>query len=59
MRNKVTTMLRNSKQVFLNGNVNTTNKKQFWKTMKYMRYLSVPTTRSGLQLDALDAVTIL
>ena len=37
MRNKVTTMLRNSKQAFFNRNVNTTNKKQFWKTMKYMR----------------------
>ena len=37
MRNKVTTMLRNSKQLFFNRNVNTMDKKQFWKTMKYMR----------------------
>ena len=37
MRNKVTTMLQNSKQGFFNRNVNTTNKKQFWKTVKYRR----------------------
>ena len=30
-------MLQNSKQAFFNRNVNTTNKKQFWKTVKYMR----------------------
>ena len=55
MRNKVTTMLRNSKQVFLNGNVNTTNKKQFWKTMKYMRLdkSTIPT----LSLDDNEAIS--
>ena len=37
MKNKVTSMLRNSKQAIFNRNVITTNKKQFWKTMKYNR----------------------
>lgn len=45
MRNEVTTMLRNSKQLFFNRNVNTMDKKQFWKTMKYMRteHSTIPT----------------
>ena len=34
MRNKVTSMLCNSKQLFFNRNVNEMDKKQFWKTMR-------------------------
>ena len=55
MRNKVTAMLRTSKQSFFNRNVNTSNKKQFWKTMKYMR--AGKSTIPTLSLDGNDAVT--
>ena len=37
MRNKVTSILRNSKQSFFSRNINTGNKNRFWKTMKLFR----------------------
>ena len=55
MKNKVTTMLRNSKQAFFNRNVNTTNKKQFWKTVKYMRLDK--STILTVSLDENQAIT--
>ena len=36
LRNKVVTMLHTDKKLFFN-NLNATNNKQFWKTMKYLR----------------------
>ena len=49
MRNKVTSMLHNSKHLFFDRNVNTKDKKQFWKTIKYMR--TEPSTIPTLTLD--------
>ena len=49
MRNKVTSMLRDSKQSFFTRHINNGNKKQFWKTMKYLRkeQSTIPSLRSG------------
>ena len=49
MRNKVTSVLKNSKQSFFARNVNSGNKKQFWKTMKYLRkeQSTIPTLQLG------------
>ena len=49
MRNKVTSILKNSKQSFFARNINSGNKKQFWKTMKYLRkeQSTIPTLQLG------------
>ena len=49
MRNKVTAILRNSKQSFFARNINNGSKKKFWKTMKYLRkdQSTIPSLQSG------------
>ena len=49
MQNKVTSILKNSKQSFFARNINSGNKKQFWKTMKYLRkeQSTIPTLQLG------------
>ena len=49
MRHKVTSILKNSKQSFFAKNINSGNKKQFWKTMKYLRkeQSTIPTLHLG------------
>ena len=55
LRNKTTSMLRNSKQSFFNRHVNSPDKKQFWKVMKTMRKnkSTIPT----LHMNGTDATT--